>query len=437
MYVLLSLVVVFASSIVSYGQGKYGKDSSDCTMYLSFYTEYIKQNNYKEGAPLWRKAIQYCPPTASQNMLLDGMKIMRKEIFANRSNPIRKQELVDTLMMLHQYRIDTYPRYIIPAKTNRVMDMMNFLGTGNEKQIFDSIDELMGVAQGKTNPICIARYMNYAKSMYEIGTMTPEDVMNAFTKSMETISLAEATGKAKGIEKVKKDVESLFMTSGVANCDNLIEIFTPRFEADPNNKEVVSNIVSLLNSSDCVETDLFLQAAEVLHKMEPTFNSSYLMYKLYSSKGSYDEAIVYITEAIEDPASLEAQDAAYHFELATLYYKTVGNNAKAIANAKLAASLDDTYKGKSYMLIGTIWGGQKCSGNDIEKRAPYWVAVDYLRKAKAADPELAADANKQIAQYSKYFPQQSEAFMFDVLEGASYSVSCGGLRETTIVRTQK
>ena len=89
------------------------------------------------------------------------------------------------------------------------------------------------------------------------------------------------------------------------------------------------------------------------------------------------------------------------------------------------------------MLIGTIWGSQKCEGNDIEKRAPYWVAVDYMRKAKNADETLADEANKMIAQYSKYFPQQSEAFMFDVLDGASYTVSCGGMRETTIVRTQK
>jgi hypothetical protein len=89
------------------------------------------------------------------------------------------------------------------------------------------------------------------------------------------------------------------------------------------------------------------------------------------------------------------------------------------------------------MLLGTIWGSLVCSGNDVEQRAKYWVAVDYMNKAKAADESLAEDANNMIRQYSAYYPQTAEAFMYDVTDGQSYTVSCGGLRATTTVRTQK
>ena len=89
------------------------------------------------------------------------------------------------------------------------------------------------------------------------------------------------------------------------------------------------------------------------------------------------------------------------------------------------------------MLMGTIWGSVVCSGNDVEQRAKYWVAVDYMNKAKAADETLAEDANNMIRQYSSYYPQTAEAFMYDVTDGQSYTVSCGGLRATTTVRTQK
>jgi hypothetical protein len=64
------------------------------------------------------------------------------------------------------------------------------------------------------------------------------------------------------------------------------------------------------------------------------------------------------------------------------------------------------------------------------------VAVDFLTKAQKADESLSAEASGLIKQYSKYFPLKSEAFMFDLLDGASYTVSCNGLRETTRVRTQ-
>ena len=88
------------------------------------------------------------------------------------------------------------------------------------------------------------------------------------------------------------------------------------------------------------------------------------------------------------------------------------------------------------MLIGTIWGSVPCSGNDIEQRAKYWVAVDYMNKAKAADETLAEDATNYIRQYSSYYPQTAEAFMYDFTNGQSYTGSCGGMRATTTVRTQ-
>jgi hypothetical protein len=60
-----------------------------------------------------------------------------------------------------------------------------------------------------------------------------------------------------------------------------------------------------------------------------------------------------------------------------------------------------------------------------------------MNKAKNADASLTEDANNYIRQYSGYFPQTAEAFMYDVTDGQSYTVSCGGMRATTTVRTQK
>ena len=64
------------------------------------------------------------------------------------------------------------------------------------------------------------------------------------------------------------------------------------------------------------------------------------------------------------------------------------------------------------------------------------MAVDYLIKARNADSSLTEDCNRLIGQYSSYYPQKAEAFMYDVTDGQSYTVSCGGMRATTTVRTQ-
>ena len=47
------------------------------------------------------------------------------------------------------------------------------------------------------------------------------------------------------------------------------------------------------------------------------------------------------------------------------------------------------------------------------------------------------DADRMIAQYRGYFPQTAEAFMYNITDGDTYTVSCNGLKATTTVRTQK
>ena len=150
------------TSVLVFGQGRYGADSAECVKYLSFYQQYVKQGDLEGAAPSWRNAIKFCPPTASQNMLLDGMKIMRKEIGKYRSNPIRKKELVDTLMMLHQLRIDNYPQYAVTAITNRAVDVMNYAETGSEQVVFDALGEAMDVAKEKTSTTIAGSFTNSA-----------------------------------------------------------------------------------------------------------------------------------------------------------------------------------------------------------------------------------------------------------------------------------
>ena len=60
-----------------------------------------------------------------------------------------------------------------------------------------------------------------------------------------------------------------------------------------------------------------------------------------------------------------------------------------------------------------------------------------MTKAKNADESLTEDCDNYIRQYRSYFPQTAEAFMYDITDGQSYTVSCAGMRATTTVRTQK
>jgi tetratricopeptide (TPR) repeat protein len=172
-----------------------------------------------------------------------------------------------------------------------------------------------------------------------------------------------------------------------------------------------------------------------MYRLEPSYNSAYALFRLYTAKDDLTNAIKFMEEAIAAEESDAATDAQYYYELAVACYKG-GNSPKAFESA-LKAAEDQTLAGKAYMLCGTIWGTLSCGGDEIAKRAQFWVAVDYLNKAKAADETLAESATNQIRQYSTYYPQTAEAFMYDLTDGQSYSVSCGGMKANTTVRTQK
>ena len=435
--IAVAAAALIGSSKVS-AQGKFGADSIECIKYLSYYTEYYKQKNYDAALPNWRQAYKYCPPTARYSMLSDGTTLVRNLIQKNQNNPVYKAQLVDSLMTLYNQRVQYWPKYAVSSLNNMALDMYNYMKDEPVK-LLEGLNNVVAQTKEKTRPNIFLFQLNTAVDLYKLGTLDAESVIEIFEKGVEYLNEAPAKNdvEQRSIEKTLTDFESIFITSQVASCDNLIALFTPRYEADNQNLDLAKNIVRMMSLTEgCMDNDLFLNAVQTVYTLEPSHTSAYYLYRLYSSRGDVDNAVKFIEEAIAAEESDAAADANYLFELAAFSYKN-GKNGKAFEAAQKVAELDPAIAGKAYMLIGTIWGSTVCGGNEIERRAPYWVAVDYMTKAKNADPALADEANNYIRQYSSYYPQTAEAFMYDVTEGQSYTVSCGGMRAVTTVRTQK
>ena len=433
------MIVMALSSTCVFAQGKYGADSANCIKYLSFYKDYFKQKSYNEALPNWREAFKRCPPTANQTMLVDGTTLMRKLISQNSKNPVYREKLVDSLMMIHDIRIANYPKYAVTARNNKGLDLANYVQNDPER-LYKEYGEIIAGNKTKTKPTILLFYFDSAVELYKNGSLNEEEIIGVYEGCMELLSKMDPKDAAdkEMVDDMKVKIEELFASNNIADCDKLIELYTPKFEADPQNIELAEKIVRFMSAADgCTDNALFIAAATSIHKSNPTHTSAYTLYKLNASTGKSAEAVKYLQEAIDREDSDAAQDAEYYYELAVYNFKC-GNNLAAEQAAKKVIPLATTseVKGKTYMLIGTIWGGVRCDGNDIAKRAPYWVAVDYFERAKAADPELAAEANKRINEYKKYYPLTADAFMFGVNDGETYQVSCGGFKANTTVRTQ-
>ena len=436
---ILVILTISAMSLTSsvWAQGKYGADSAKCITNLSFYKEYFKQKNYEEALPSWRNAYKFCPPTANQTMLIDGTTLLRQLITKNSKDVKYREALIDSLLTLHKTRAQYYPANAVTAYNNMGQDLHNYV-RNDAKKLYEGFESIIANNQEKTRPTTLLYDMQAAVDLFSANGLDAETVINLYQRNSDLLEKATPANdtEKEQVANVKNDMGSLFASSKVASCESLVELYTPRLAADPDNLQLAQNIVKTMSMTEgCDNNDLFLQAVTTMNKLDPSPSSSYYLYRLHGARGNVKEAIVYMENALASEDVEDSRKADWTYELATFCFKN-GESARAFEYASKVAAENENLAGKAYFLIGNIWGSTRCGGDEIARRAPYWVACDYMNKAKAADPSLTEEANRYIGQYSVYFPETAEAFMYDITRGQSYTVVCGGMRATTTVRTR-
>ena len=435
-FILLAAVALFAGQTKVSAQGKYGADSAECLKYLSYYQEYWKQKNYDSALPNWRKAYSICPATASQNMFIHGTRLMTRQLDKIK-DPAMRSAIIDTIITLQDQRMTTYPQKRQEILNNKGQYMINYRGS-DSKYIYENLSVIVDELGSKSSGSLLVNLLQSGIALYRENKLTADEVIGLYDKVTEAISGAKAKSDAEVEDnaKAKATIESIFADSKVASCDNLIAIFGPRYQADPNNLALVSNIVRLMNNADdCASNDLYLKAVTSMYKLDPSYRSAYALFRLNSARGNVADAGKYLEEAIASPESDEATDAQYCYELAAFAYKN-GLRGKAADAARKAIDLDKGYAGKAYMILGNLWASATCT-DDVDKYARFWAATDYYQKARSADPSIADDVASAISGVARYYPEASEIFMYDLTAGQSYTVSCGGLTATTTVRVNR
>ena len=434
--ILLAAMAIFGGQKLT-AQDKYGSgpNREECIKYLSYYSEYYKQKNYDSALPNWRRAYSLCPATASQNMFIHGTTLMTR-LYNQVKDPAHKDAIVDTILTLQDQRMATYPKNRVSILNNKGQYMINYRGD-QAKYIYDNVGEIVDELGTSANGGLLVNLLQSSIALYRENQLSADDVIAMYDKVMADVDGAMPKNEAEEEDnlKAKATIESIFADSKVASCENLIAIFTPRYNADPDNLALVSNIVKLMNTADdCAANDLYLNAVTSMYRLDPSYKSAFGLYRLNAARGNVADAAKYLEEAINSPDSDPATDAQYYYEMAAFCYKN-GMRGKASEAARKAIEMDYGFAGKAYLIMGNLWASATC-GETQDKWARYWAAADYYQKARNADPSVADEAASSLASVSRYYPEASEAFMYDLTKGQSYTVSCGGMTATTTVRVQ-
>ena len=420
--IVLILTIVLFGTVANYAQeDKFGSDPDRCRMNLSLYKEFVKQKNYVDAQEGWRVVYEICPK-ATKSIYIDGAKIYRYEIKKEKDAEV-KSKFVDTLMLIYDNRIK-YFNQEESVRGRQGLDLYKYRKSDYEKA-YGYME--ISVKGGKAHAAVLQSFMQATVKMYKNEKIDPGQVVTNFSSCSKSIAVQiaaeEDTTKAVKLKKVQSNIEALFIKSGAADCQVLIDYYTPKFEAEPKNLELLKTTTKFLNMNKCTDSELFMNASIALYDIEPSGEAAYNIAKLSLKAKKYNKAIGFYKDAIDKTEDVELK-AKYSYELAIVY-----NNQKQYASARAsalkAASLKSGW-GEPYLLIGKAYANSSgsCGADKFEKNAVYWIAVDMLKKAKSIDPSVAGKANELIARYKQYFPTKEEAFFKGINNGDSYSVGC-------------
>ena len=229
-----------------------------------------------------------------------------------------------------------------------------------------------------------------------------------------------------------KSIEDIFGKSGAADCEALVNIFTPQFAEKGADAEFVKNMLRRLRRAKCDESELYKQATEKLYELDPSAEAAFNMAHTYLKLGDLEKAKGYYKQAMAQETDQELL-STYYYEYGLFIYAKENALSEARDYARKALAINANYC-EANMLIGDIYvaATRSFQGTNLEKAAVFWVVVDYYNKARRNE-DCAVDASQKAASYKKYFPNKEDAFMDGLQEGKAYKVG-GWINESTTVR---
>jgi tetratricopeptide (TPR) repeat protein len=419
----LSSALFAQTGVASDSKYGHGADSIECVRNLSLYQHHYKNRDYNSAIGHWRFVFNNCPKS-SVNNISRGIS-MYQYFIARELDPSVKSALVDTLMMIYKEGIQLLPQKKGEYMAAMAQDMQTYLEDSPEtkKKILKTTEESIIAEQENTLPVTFVNYMKTSLDLNNAGTLTDEELLDNYTKVSEWLDVAITKTSHEDLAKARDVIDNDFAQSLAANCENLIKIYSDKFEGNKNDLTFLKKLTHLLNRKDCTDTKLFEQASEKQFELDPSAQAAYNMAKLFLQKENFLKAIEYLDNAIEQETN-PVKQATYWCQKGDILRSKLHKFADAKKCALEAAKLRPDW-GEPYLLLATIYAqGPSCGEDEFEKRQIYWVIVDKLTKAKQVDPEYAERVNSSINDYSKHFPSKEEGFFRDITEGSIVTVGC-------------
>ena len=446
---LFAVALLASGSYMAVAQTEF---SEDCITNNSLYTEYAKQKNYADAYEFWVQLYSSCP-NFNKNIYIYGEKILQWKI-AQTKDPAQHEQFVEALMKLYDDRIkyfgDDAKKPSAAILADKGISYLVYMGDkADTETAFRWLNSAVTELKDKTDAKAIVQWVNLSFKKYKADPAFKAQYIANYMKGTEYINgsldnyqIRLEAAQAQGDDpKAQKEVKTCndfisyiklqkgnmtgqFGNSGAADCQTLIDIFTPQLAEKKDDGVFLSNVTSLLARSKCKDSDLYFQCSEYRYNLSPDMESAKGMSQLALKNQDWDKALYYLEQSFG--FAIQPDDKADILLLeATVYWKHKKNFLKARELCRQSLQFNPK-QAEPHQYIAEMYaasGAQVFPNEDgIVRATVFMAAVEELQKAKAADPSRAAEINSRIAQFKQQFPEKSQLFMKGIHAGSSFSI---------------
>ncbi len=440
-----SLLLVLLT-VLGTGSKTLAQADNDCHVTLSLFIEPAKVKNYEEAVKHYDKVVKECP-TFSVATYQYAVKMFKD--FVKKGDKTK----VNDLIKAYKYQLQYFPDHKT-VKEGKILSAIAQIEYDNKlkekEELFADFDNAFKKDEDNfTSPKSLYTYFSLAVDLFNDGKKDIQEIFDLYDIvtgkiDKEEVKLAKMlTGlldkqeagetltskEERKLKAVEKNLKAYGTVRGsvdgklgkLADCPNLIPLYSKDFEAKKNDINWVRKAASRLNAKDC-DDPLFFQLVQQLHTLDPSADSAYYLGKLAAKEGKSSKALEYYLQAVDLETDTNKK-ARYLYSIAENYRKK-GSFGQARKYYRRVLDVKPNY-GRAYLKIAQMYAksSNACGTTVFEKRAVNWLAAQMADKAARVDASIASTARSAASSYRQRAPSKSDIFS-EGMSGKTITFNC-------------
>jgi len=382
------------------------------------YGDAVNAKNYRAAVAPWQWLMTNAP-NLNSSIYIKGERMYNAMAKAEK-DPVRKSELVDSLLWIVDRRIEVCgeEKKLFPKKAlyNYIHNIKNKEKTADIYEMYEKAFDIAGKDLDRSNA---QAYVTVLK-VYSLRTklLSDEQILEKYDRLIETIDHNVAKG-GKNVakwESVRSKADDMLSELITVDCDFVRNNLGPKFKANPDDMKMAKRIFGFMLMGKCTDDPLWLEAGKKIQEKEPAYGLAKNLGLKCKAQADKATAEKYFNEAFT-LATTGDDKADMCMQLGHLKAEAGAKaSARALYRKALAA---DPSNVDAYKYIGNLYFGSsaECSKKEdrVKDRLIYIAAYNQFQKAGNAKLMAAAKAQ---------FPSKEEMFERNYNKGDVMNTGC-------------